>query len=560
MKLRELLNADQRTRSLPDTPASRLHPVFEGSVNTRGVEDDTGPFRTGMGASGRVGSETIAHLGAGVDRRVVARSMRAGLWIWPTFALLDAYMCFVAYPGAPFPLFVAYRIAVELAFLAVYRASVRKSTGLGPLLVRQSLAYCAAAFAIALMAIHLGGIRSPYMHGISLVALVWAALVPMPWRRGLPTFLGIGLAFPLVMAAGAAVSPSARVEWITAEALTVFASHYVFVVASSTLGVILSHMVWSAQQEARTLGSYELEGLLGAGGMGEVWRARHHLLARSAAIKVIRPEALGGTAETRGTAVARFEREARATASLRSPHTVHLYDFGISDRGAFYYVMELLEGLDAADLVRQFGPLPAGRVVYLLRQVCDSLGEAHAAGLVHRDVKPSNIHVCRYGRAFDFVKVLDFGLVKPAQRDAAPITADFVVAGTPAFMAPEQALGNRPVDARSDIYALGCVAYWLLTGQSVFEGTVVEILTGHAGGMPVAPSQRLGRPIPEALECLVMTCLEKDPGRRPESADAVVARLAGLHLDDMWTQEDARLWWQRHRPRASSSGDPTATV
>jgi serine/threonine-protein kinase len=497
----------------------------------------------------RVATAMIAPTAGGPDRRVTARALRAGVWIWPAFTLLDAFMCFVAYTGAPFALFVVYRVVVWLAFFAGYRVSLGEDTDAERLFRWQSLTYSAAALAIALMALHLDGIRSPYMHGISIVALVWAALVPLPWRRSLPTFLRIGLSFPLVIAVAAAVSPAARAEWINAQALTIFASHYVFVLTSCVLGVILSHMVWSAQQRARRLGSYELEELLGRGGMGEVWRARHRLLVRRAAIKLIRPEVLGGDEASRKIVLARFEREAQATASLRSPHTVELYDFGVSDTGAFYYVMELLEGLDLGDLVDRWGPMPAERVIYVLRQMCDSLGEAHVAGLVHRDIKPSNVLLCRYGRAVDFVKVLDFGLVKPREARGKELTADHVVSGTPAFMSPEQVLGDRPVDARTDLYAVGCVAYWLLTGKNVFEGdNAMQVMTEHARGTPVPPSRRADRSVPTDLERLVMACLEKDPDDRPRSADALAEGLDALPMNGSWTRERARQWWERFRP------------
>ena len=498
----------------------------------------------------RIGSEAIAQLGGGTSRQVIVRAMRAALWIWPTFAALDAYMCFVAYPGAPFAVFVAYRVLIELAFFVVYRASLRESVGLERLFRWQSLTYGATALAIALMALHLGGIRSPYMHGISVVALVWAALVPSHWRHALPTFLWVGLVFPLVIGVGAAVSPTARADWITVDAITVFTSNYVFVLASSTLSVILCHMVWSAQQQARNLGSYKLEELLGRGGMGEVWRARHELLARRAAIKLIRADALGGDADARDVALARFEREAQATASLRSPHTVELYDFGISDAGAFYYVMELLDGYDVQKLVKQFGPLPAERVVHLLVQVCDSLSEAHAAGLVHRDIKPSNIYVCRYGQRVDFVKVLDFGLVKVG-RDVedtpahVQLTAPHVISGTPGFMAPEQVLGDVESDGRTDLYAVGCVAFWLLTGQTVFQGsTVTEVLTQHARDEPPSPSECSELPIPPALDAIVLRCLAKRPEDRPQSADDLAQALSDTSDPRVWTQARARSWWE----------------
>lgn len=500
---------------------------------------------------------TIAGIGVRTERRVVVRALWAGLWIWPSFAVLDAYMCFVAYPGASIALIATYRLLVELAFLAVYRASSRESVGIDCLFRWQSRCYSAAALAIALMTVELGGIRSPYVHGISVVALVWAALVPTRWRRSLSTFLQIGLFFPVVIGIGAAVSSTARAEWINPESLTVFASNYVFVLASSGLSVILGHMVWGAQQEARNLGSYRLESLLGRGGMGEVWRARHQLLVRRAAIKLIRPEALGGDAASRKIALTRFEREAQATATLRSPHTIELFDFGISDSGTFFFVMELLDGFDAEVWVKRFGPMPPERAVHVLRQVCDSLGEAHAAGLVHRDIKPSNVYVCRYGRAVDFVKVLDFGLVKPRDTGGDQLTADNTVSGTPAFLSPEQVLGDKPVDARSDLYAVGCVAYWLLTGSHVFEATsTMKMLVEHVHGTPLPLSQRTELLVPSALEELVMACLQKDPADRPQSADALAEALAGITTNGSWTQERARQWWATHQPREDPGTHP----
>ena len=473
----------------------------------------------------RVASEALVTLDAAADRKVVGRAIWIGLWTWPSFTALDAYMCFVAFPGAPFRVFLVYRVLIELLLLAVYRASLRETADVARLFHALLVAFGAAALTIALMAIHLGGIRSPYMHGISIVALVWAALIPTHWRRGLPIFIHIGLVFPLVMGIGALVSPAARAEWITRDGLIVFVSNYVFVLSSSILSIILSHLVWSAQQQARKVGSYELEERLGQGGMGEVWRARHHLLARRAAIKLVRPEALGSDPQTRRVALLRFEREAQATASLRSPHTIDLYDFGISDTGAFYYVMELLVGRDMQTLVRDFGQLPPDRALYLLEQVCESLAEAHAAGLVHRDIKPSNIYVCREGLQFDFVKVLDFGLARDRRPDGVHLTRDTSerITGTPAYMAPEVILGATQVDPRVDIYALGCVAYFLLTGQLVFEGTTpMKTLLKHVEEVPVPPSQRTEVTVPPVLDALILQCLEKDPRRRPRDAQAVL--------------------------------------
>ena len=306
--------------------------------------------------------------------------------------------------------------------------------------------------------------------------------------------------------------------------------------------------------EARELGSYQLEALLGQGGMGEVWRARHRMLARPAAIKLIRPSHVAGEgALIPEQSIRRFEQEAQAIARLRSPHTVELFDFGVSEQGAFYYVMELLDGLDADSLVRRFGPLPAERVVYLLRQVCHSLSEAESCGLVHRDIKPANIFLCRYGEDCDFVKVLDFGLVK-AHGDAGEaspaLTRENAVQGTPAFIAPEQALGEARIDGRADIYATGCVAYWMLTGQLVFASdTAMGLVLQHVQSPPTPPSTRTTLPIPAGLERLVLSCLAKDPAERPQSARALWRCLAEVDVVNEWTDERAREWWTEHCPQ-----------
>ena len=285
--------------------------------------------------------------------------------------------------------------------------------------------------------------------------------------------------------------------------------------------------------------------------MGEVWRARHRMLARPAAIKLIRPsfarDAHGGVSEE---AVSRFEREAQVIARLRSPHTVELFDFGMAADGAFYYVMELLDGLDADSLLRRFGPTPPERAIYLLRQICHSLSEAQSCGLVHRDIKPANIFICRYGEEYDFVKVLDFGIVR-AVRDStetSPVrTRENAVQGTPAFIAPEQAMG-ADLDGRADIYATGCLAYWFLTGQFVFTAeTAMGLLVQHAQTPAAPPSARTDQPIPTALDDLVLSCLAKDPAQRPQSARELSRRLAEVEGASAWTQDRAREWWTSHQ-------------
>jgi len=247
--------------------------------------------------------------------------------------------------------------------------------------------------------------------------------------------------------------------------------------------------------------------------------------------------------------VHRFRREAEATAALNSPHTIRLFDFGVTDNNTFYYVMELLSGQDLETLIRTSGPLPAERVVFLMRQVCHSLAEAHAQGLVHRDITPRNIYACRMGLDFDFVKVLDFGLVSYTNRpvmNQTLIVAGPTTTGTPAFMAPEVILEGA-VDARADIYAFGCVTYYLLTGELVFEAdTPMKMFADHLQTAPVPPSQRCELPIPEELDALVLDCLAKDPAKRPPSAADLLRRLDRLTTKNPWTNQQAREWWETH--------------
>jgi hypothetical protein len=329
---------------------------------------------------------------------------------------------------------------------------------------------------------------------------------------------------------------------------------------AAVVPVTILHRLGRRLRHARDLGSYHLERLLGRGGMGEVWLARHQLLARSAAVKLVRPEVLGaGSDAAAAVMLRRFEREAQATAALSSPHSIRLFDFGVTEDRTFYYVMELLAGRDLETLVREFGPLPADRALFVLRQVCHSLAEAHARGLVHRDVTPANIYLCRMGLDFDFVKVLDFGLVKFNDRRAIEHTligANHMTAGTPAFMAPEL-IAEGDVDARADVYSLGCVAYYLLTGQLVFEAdTAMKMFLQHLQERPLLPSQRTELPVPRAVDALVMACLDKDPTRRPQNAEALLRLIDEAGGGGRWTNEKARGWWQHHLPELAG---PLAT-
>ena len=396
------------------------------------------------------------------------------------------------------------------------------------------------------------GITAPIMgvfgiagFGLSWVVtwvLLFSVLVPTPPLLAAVVAGCSVAAVPITYAVGVAMGKNLALDPFVFFFSLVFPYLVVEVMAWTASRVVYG--LGSAVRRARELGSYRLERRLGYGGMGEVWLARHRMLARPAAIKLIRTDFLGG-ADVREV-TERFEREAQATALLRSPHTVEVYDFGTADDGSFYYVMELLDGFDLDQLVTRFGPLPPERAIHLLRQICGSLAEAHEAGLIHRDIKPANLYVCRYGREVDFMKVLDFGLVtgKPGPNAPAGAEARPVAGGTPAFMSPEQVLGDEVIDARSDIYAIGCVAYWLLTGTAVFSGeTPMSTMMMHVSVNPEPPSRRSGRAFHPQLEQMVLMCLAKEPASRPQSVDELSGRLAAVPLEHEWTRERALAWW-----------------
>jgi serine/threonine-protein kinase len=407
-----------------------------------------------------------------------------------------------------------------------------------------------------------------YPDGIAwlcVIILTCPAILPSTPRSTFFTALIAASMDPLSLLVAAA-----RGEAITTDAFTLI-WHFIPIYLCVVVATIPSKIIMGLGRQvnrARELGAYQLGEMIGRGGMGEVYRARHRYLARPAAIKLIRPEALAGAGSADVT-IQRFRREAEAAAALRSPHTISLYDFGVTDDGVFYYVMELLEGVDLETLVRRFGPVSAARTIYLLEHACQALGEAHARGMVHRDVKPSNIHTCRLGPHVDFVKVLDFGLVKTSRVHAEAetlLTSPDATTGTPAFMAPEMALGESEVDHRADIYALGCVAYWLLTGRLVFEAeNAVKMMLQHVQAVPTPPSRATEIEVPEELDRIVLACLAKEPGSRPFSAAELARRLAAVRVSETWTPERAEAWWDRHMPAAAPTTPlrqetPLATV
>lgn len=443
------------------------------------------------------------------------------------------------------PFFLISSINGVLSGLAMFWAS-RKWSHNPPLVLKLGLIFqvlSSLQIGFAEGAIPFG--QNEIIHGHSAIAMwiaIFTLLAPAPLKQALPAALLSALMAPLgiwinVWLRGNPVPPpQAWVLWSAAPLLLAF------------VGTYLAQWVYAMGkelEEARQMGSYQLIEPVGHGGMGEVWKAKHRFLAREAAVKLI-----GKRFATTPLQKKRFEREARVIARLECPHTVSIFDFGSTPSGELYFAMELIRGLNLDQLVQRFGPQPAPRVKHIWEGVLKSLDEAHRAGLTHRDIKPSNILLARLGLEHDFVKVVDFGLVKArGNEEQTQLTMDQTTVGTPAYMAPELAEGDESkVDGRADLYAMGCVVYFLLTGNTVFEGpTPMALILKHIQEPVVKPSERSELPIPSELEQLVLWCLEKQPENRPQSARDLLTRMEQIDVG-RWCGNEKQNWWQTHLP------------
>jgi hypothetical protein len=379
------------------------------------------------------------------------------------------------------------------------------------------------------------------------VTLARAIIVPSSARR---TFVITALAF-LAQAVSqmVVVPPAGATAEFGSPVLRLLGP--VFIGGTCTaLATVASAVIYGLHREvteAQKLGQYTLEERIGEGGMGEVYRASHAMLRRPTAIKLLRG---GSDRELR-----RFEQEVQLTARLTHPNTISIFDYGRTPDGAFYYAMELLDGLTLEELVERNGLQSPSRIIHLLRQACAALREAHGAGLIHRDIKPANIFLCRHGGLPDVVKVLDFGLVKELKHGERINESNVnLLVGTPLYMSPEGIAAPAKVDERSDLYALGAVGYFLLTGKPVFSGdTVVEVCSHHLHSVPEPPSRRVTMPIPADLEAIVLDCLKKNSAERPASALEMGRRLSACADANGWKEEDAEAWWRTHDGRGGSS-------
>ena len=396
----------------------------------------------------------------------------------------------------------------------------------------------------------LAAMKSSVIYFFGLI-IVYGMFIPNTWRR--TAMIVVPMA--AVPAAVALTLRFSRPEFeVIAQRVATFeqvSDHVLMLFIGAVISTYGTHIINSLRVEAfeaKQFGQYRLKESIGQGGMGEVYLAEHQLLKRPCAIKLIRQDKAVDS-----KALQRFEREVRTTAKLSHPNTIDIYDYGRTEEGVFFYVMEYLPGMDLDELVKRHGPLPPERAIHLLRQVCQALQEAHGIGFVHRDIKPGNIFVAQRGGIYDVVKVLDFGLVKSTGRlEDAKLTQDDTLAGSPLFISPEQASGEHEPDARSDIYSLGAVAYFLLTGRPPFEGTnPMKVIIAHARDQVLPPSKH-SPDIPRDLENIVVRCLAKEPHERYQDVATLNRAFAQCQLTVEWTQSNASQWWQTVEPELTT--------
>ncbi|HVK73335.1 MAG TPA: serine/threonine-protein kinase [Kofleriaceae bacterium] len=474
------------------------------------------------------------------------RASGIGAVAYAVFAGFDVLLALLLYRDARLDLVIACRVAGTGVLFGWYFYARATRASLRSMIAATAVALAASTGLMGLMANQLGGLLSPYVHGLAFYYVGVAVLMPSPWRRMLAIQLPAHLMFVIALGVSTWVDGAHAAQWASREAVTRFAIAAVIETALLAFATLSAHTLWASRAQlyrARRLGRYRLQAPLGHGGMNEVWLARDDNLARDVAIKVLHG-APGGDDDR----WQRFEREAQVASSLTSPHTVRIYDYGASDDGITYIAMEYLRGLDLADLVGGFGPLDVRRAIHMIRQAARSLAEAHERGLVHRDIKPANLFALSSADAPDFVKVLDFGLVRELTRPVDDHGLDGQTLGTPAYMAPEQFLG-ADVTAASDVYGLGATLFFLLTGGPPCDDTDGDAALWRQHATPRLPSvrERRGEEVPAALEAILAQALSKHPADRYPDASALLRALDDLPELGPWTQAEAASWWSSAR-------------
>ena len=548
-QVRQLLVAHDRAGNFLETPALAIHDLLARVTEPPPVPSVTDASQASSAKVRVVGSVVT---GFELETATLLRNRLATIALVAVVALTLALFTTLDYPCFTLRVMV---LIVELGCLGVLRGprvlSLRQlriielavfGTGWMQLTVMPAALMLERARAGDIPTVIMDGY---YIQGVWVLAILsYGLLIPNTWTRAIAIMLPAGLLPYLSIEVLGWYEPKVRAAFASLH----HSAPLPIVPLAVAIGLYFAHQLQIIRREvyqARKFGQYRLREKLGSGGMGEVYRAEHELLKRECAIKLIRP---GIDADP--SAVERFEREVRATAQLSHWNTVALYDYGRTNEGVFYYAMELLSGLSLADLAKNHGPVNPGRVVFLLSQVCDALHEAHEKGLIHRDIKPANIFAANLGGVYDVAKLLDFGLVRQIKGTAkASIQEPSSMSGSPAFMAPEQGLLGGEADARSDLYALGAVAYFLLSGRTPFDGkTVLDQIIAHTR-VPVVPFSVRGVTVPADLETVILCCMEKRPEDRYPDAASLKRALRNCECARDWDSEQAAIWWQlQHDP------------
>ena len=467
-----------------------------------------------------------------------------GVIIVPAFFVMDVVHATWAGHDVPLGTFVVLRLAFSVYYLGMYVLLWRFSLAERGLTIVEWVLFPPLCVFTSVLGLWTGGIASPYYAGVILIILARCLLVPGGLLRAAAIVLACWWAYPLSVGIAAWVSPEVAAQFDSAADLGLFVANNLFVAFSIVLSLIGAGVVNRLQlREYRLhrIGRYRITGKLGEGGMGIVFLARHGILKRSVAIKV-----LGSRREVTDILRARFEREAMHTSQLSHPNTIQIFDYGQSEDGRLFYAMEYVEGLDLRRIVDEFGPIPPGRSVHLLVQACRSIHHAHENGVIHRDIKPENCIASGTAAEPDFLKVLDFGLAKVLRRDGEDpeLSRSDAVLGTPYYMAPEACL-SMPVDRRSDVYSLGCMLYYLLTGLPTFRAdSWMQVMYLHTSEPPEPPSNH-NAAIPKDLEEVVLRCLAKDPDHRYSTAAELGDALLDCAAASQWSPKHAAAWWNR---------------
>jgi eukaryotic-like serine/threonine-protein kinase len=509
----------------PALVASRAVPPSP-SVAKAASSDATTLDASPVGRAGRTGGRSRATLDEDRDRDELRRGLmtaaRLGFVAWPGFLVVDGFRLLFAPERATLAWMVGHRIAGQAIIGVTYLLARSRSSGALRLSLSEFFGFVGLSVVVSTTAIRLGGIGSMYLHGLTLMVLTRAALIPTPWRRAALVCGGCMLTFPITMVLASWFDPVIAAQLRAPDQLARFIGDYMFGLSSVLIGAFASHVIWATRRqvhEARKLGRFRLKARIGEGGMGDVWLAWDDRLRRDVALKILR------AGEGHVGALARFEREAFLISQLTGPHTVRVFDFGASDDGVWYMAMEHLSGADLASVVGTGGPLDEARAIELGIQACDSLEEAHQKGIVHRDVKPENLFLTRGPEGRDLLKLLDFGIAKLSEPEGeATLTQAGWIGGTPAYMAPETCAG-MDAGPRSDLYSLGASLYFLLTGSPPFTADNAQaVIAAHLREAPTPPSAKRPGLSPD-VERIVLRCLAKRPEERFASAAELRAAL-----------------------------------